>query len=81
MDNVLCPKGAMETLCLTEMTADWRCAEGRGVCVCLYLGRDGGQAITEPFEEDLGVLAYPMAPTEYLGLWASSELGSDANYE
>lgn len=51
------------------------------VCVCLNLGRDGGQAVTEPFEEDLGVLAYPIPPTESLGLWASSELGSDANYE
>lgn len=51
------------------------------MCVCLYLGRDAGQAVTEPFEDDLGVLAYPIPPCEYLGLWASSELGSEANYE
>jgi len=49
-------------------------------CVCLHLGRDCGQAVTEPFEENLGALSYPIPSTECLGLSASSGLGSSANY-
>lgn len=80
--DFLCPKGTVEGLgppCITAHTRGWRCAEGRGVCLCvhLHMGRGSGKGVINPSKKNFVPTGYTIY--QCLGQCTSSGLGSNEN--